>query len=339
VRHRAGERLRLAILGAGTIVPVHVRAFERIGRTALVAVASRSLERASAVTSLHGGRPFDDVTAMLDTVRPDVLLIATPPDRTPELCRLAVERGLPFLVEKPLAATEPAGLESIADAIERSRLVVAVGYHLRGLEALPDVRERLLARPPALIVGRWYGGTVGGEWWGRVERSGGQIVEQATHLLDLARVLAGDGHVVGAAALPPHSDRGGTRRDDADAAAANVAAATAAVVRFDSGAVGAFAATRVVASARVGLEIASDGLTVTVRREPGDELGRWVVTVDEGTGERVLRASRGPYEIQDAAFVRAVETNDPAAVLCTYRDAIATDRLARAVVAATGTRG
>ena len=36
-------------------------------------------------------------------------------------------------------------------------------------------------------------------WWGRVEQGGGQVIEQATHLYDLARLLMGEATVVGAA--------------------------------------------------------------------------------------------------------------------------------------------
>ena len=52
-----------------------------------------------------------------------------------------------------------------------------------------------------------------------------------------------------------------------------------------------------------------------------------------------LRAERDPYEIQAAAFLDAVEARDPGRVLSTYADALRTDRLTRAVVAATGAGG
>jgi myo-inositol 2-dehydrogenase/D-chiro-inositol 1-dehydrogenase len=326
------DRLRLAVIGAGFIVPVHLRAFDRIGRTTLVGVASRTLERAAAVTETFGGRPFDDPDRLLDEARPDVVLIATPPYRTPSVCELVLRRALPFLVEKPLAAADPTALAGLADAVERSGLVVAVGYHLRGLEALPGLRERLLAAPPVLVVGRWLDRTVSGDWWGRVDRSGGQFVEQATHLVDLARVLAGEASVVGAAA----ADALAAVRH---APSADVVAATAAVVRFDLGAVGAFAATRVLAGARIGLEVAAPGILATVTRSGEAGPPDWTVTIDEGDGARVLPGGRDPYEVQDEAFLRAVRSGDPSAVLCRYGDALATDRLTRAIVAATGMAG
>jgi myo-inositol 2-dehydrogenase / D-chiro-inositol 1-dehydrogenase len=328
----APERLRLAVIGAGSIVPTHLRAFERLGRTRLVAIASRTAERAAAIVEGFGGVAFTDPARMLDETAPHAVLLAVPPYRTPELCRLLVERRLPFLVEKPLAALDAGAPSEIADAVDASGLVVAVGYHLRGLEPLDDVRRRLAGRRIALVTGRWLDETVAGDWWGSVSRSGGQIVEQATHLFDLARVLAGEATVAGAVSLEGPGTRGVTGTVD-------VAAATAAVLRFDSGAVGSFAATRVLASARIALEVAAEGLLVTVARHAESDVSGWQVTLDDGGGERELPVARSPYEVQDEAFLDAVVAGAPTAVLCTYRDALATDRLVRAVVGATGSPG
>ena len=48
---------------------------------------------------------------------------------------------------------------------------------------------------------------------------------------------------------------------------------------------------------------------------------------------------RDPYEAQAEVFVDAVEAGEPDRVLSTYGDALETDRLTRAVVAATGHGG
>jgi predicted dehydrogenase len=43
-----------------------------------------------------------------------------------------------------------------------------------------------------MVMGYWMGGLPGAYWWRRLEMSGGQIVEQTTHIFDLARYLVGD---------------------------------------------------------------------------------------------------------------------------------------------------
>jgi predicted dehydrogenase len=244
------------------------------------------------------------------------------------VCEALVARAIPFLVEKPLAATDPGGPPRVAAAIAERGLVVAVGYHLRALEALPEVRERLAASPANLVVGRWLDSTPGPAWWRKEALGGGQVIEQATHLFDLARRLVGEAEVVGAASVP-----GSPTPDGAD-----VADATAAVLRFASGAIGNFANTRRLESHVIEVAFASDGLLTTIGRTDGGP-GDWTVAFDEGAGIRTAPPGRDPYERQAEVFLDAVEAGDPGAVLSTYEDALATDRLTRAVVAATGDRG
>ena len=164
---------------------------------------SRTIERAAATTAGRETPTYTDMARLLDEQRPDVVYVCTPPYRTPAACDLLIERGMPFLVEKPLAAHDGVGRARIADAIDRAGLVVAVGYHWRGLDFLPEVRRRLAERPPELVLARWLDDTPGPDWWGRVDQGGGQVVEQATHLYDLARHLVGRGDRSSAPRAPP----------------------------------------------------------------------------------------------------------------------------------------
>jgi myo-inositol 2-dehydrogenase / D-chiro-inositol 1-dehydrogenase len=241
-----------------------------------------------------------------------------------------VERGIPFLVEKPLAASDAGGPARLADAIDRAGLVVAVGYHLRALDIMAEVRERLAADPPRLVVARWLDRTPPPAWWGRVDEGGGQVVEQATHLYDLARLILGEAVVVGAAS---------TRDPAGSPPGVDVADATAAVLRFDGGAIGSFANSRRLASAVIEVEFVADGLLTTLEKRPDRGQGDWHARFDNGTTVRAIRAEADPYKRQAAVFLDAVEAGDRDGVLSTYRDALATDRLTRAVVAATGLPG
>jgi hypothetical protein len=65
----------------------------------------------------------------------------------------------------------------------------------------------------------------------------------------------------------------------------------------------------------------------------------WEVELRDGTDVRVLPPGRDPYEIQAERFLDAVEARNPGAVPSTYADAVRTDMLTRAVVAATGSPG
>ena len=101
-----------------------------------------------------------------------------------------------------------------------------VGYHRRALDIMAEVRARLADQPPELVVARWLDSTpepAGGAG----DQGGGQVVEQATHLYDLARTSS--------ARRPSSGLR--TRTRDSSPDGVDVVG-DAAVLRFDSGAVG-----------------------------------------------------------------------------------------------------
>jgi myo-inositol 2-dehydrogenase/D-chiro-inositol 1-dehydrogenase len=322
--------VRLGLVGAGWIARLHLEALQRLGRTELVGVTSRTLAGAEALTGSWGGRAFDDLDQMVDATRLDVAYLCVPPHQAVALGERLVAYGIPFLTEKPLAADDPDGPRRLAAAIERAGLIVAVGYHLRGLDVVPALRDRLAERPPRMVVARWLAETPPPAWWSRVAQGGGQVVEQATHLYDLSRYLVGEAEVVGAASV---------RSDDGATDARDVADAAAAVLRFETGAVGSFASANRLDTASIEIAFASDGLLSTLRKIPDGGQGDWHVTFDDGHQVLDLRTERDPYEIQAAAFLDALDAGDPMLALSSYADALRTDRLTRAVVAATGAAG
>jgi predicted dehydrogenase len=319
------ERHRLGIVGTGWVTDRHLPALHRIGRTELVGVVSATPGRAEAVTDRWGGAAYRTVEAMLDDARPDVVFVCRPPHMAAAVLETLIDRGVPFLTEKPLAATAE-DAERIGRLLDTRRLVVAVGYQWRALDFLPTVRERLAARPARLVLARWTGDLPGPAWWRHAAESGGQVVEQATHLYDLARLLVGEAQVVAAAS--DRAPRAGLPDADVDDVAA-------AVLRFETGAVGSFTNTSILASSVIELDLLADGARTTLRQ---DGL-RWTLSLDDGAGRTLVPADRDPYEAQAEAFLDAVDRDEPGAVLSSYADALRTDRLTRAVVTAAGSRG
>jgi hypothetical protein len=71
------------------------------------------------------------------------------------------------------------------------KLVTAVGYHWRYPRTTEEAQEFLARNPVRLALGYWLDSTPPPEWWIKEARSGGQMVEQTTHIFDLARLLVG----------------------------------------------------------------------------------------------------------------------------------------------------
>ncbi len=325
----SGTRLRLALIGTGWITARHLPILARLDRTELVAVVSASAERAAAVAATWGGTPFTDIERMLDQATPEVALICLPPDRSAAACLAVIRRGIPFLTEKPLGAVG-ADPERVAATLAGTGLVTAVGYQWRGLDFLPRLRERLADEPARLLMARWTGPTPGPSWWRHVAQSGGQVVEQATHLYDLARYLLGEGTVL-AAASARH-----VRPDFPDADVDDVATA---IVRFESGTLATFTSSCLYPSGVVRFELGSDGRRSTIRLIDRPDGPDWALTIEDEAGTTVHASGRDPYEVQAIAFLDGVRDRDPGRVLSSYADALLSDRLTRAVVAATGSPG
>jgi predicted dehydrogenase len=320
--------MRLGLIGAGGVTVQHLPVLKALGRTDLVGVVSATLERASAKAAEWGGSAYVETERMLDEQKPEIVLVCLPPYLTGAACRTLAERGIPFLTEKPLDS-DPEPPLAVAHLVTERGLVTAVGYQWRALDFLPEVRARIAERPARLLLARWLAGTPPPAWWHRADQGGGQVIEQATHQYDLARVLLGEATVIAAAA--DHYPR--PSEPDVD-----VAAVGSALLRFEGGAIGSFSNTRLLSADLVDIVLVGDDLRVTIVLNswlPQD----WTVTVEKDGVVRVLTNHANPFVAQAAAFLDAVAAHDPSRVFCSYADALKTDQLTRSVVAATGVGG
>jgi len=244
--------------------------------------------------------------------------------------RAALEAGLPMFVEKPLALDVAAAAE-IASGVAERDLVTATGYHWRYYDTVEEAAALLVGRRVRLAVASWLDKVPPVAWWTRLDRSGGQVVEQATHLLDLLRVLVGEVRTVHAVGAPPASAQGDEASGGPGAAQErDVDEAGAATLQFASGAVGAVLHTSLLgwkAAARVSLY--ADGLVVEVAED--------ALVVDRGAGPDRRAPVVDAKTAADRAFIDAVRGADPTVVRAPYAQALRTHRLACAVAEAAAT--
>ena len=140
------------------------------------------------------------------------------------------------------------------------------------------------------------------------------MVEQTTHILDLARYLVGD--VVSVYGLAGHTAR-------PDFPGLDVPTVSTASLKFSSGAVANFSSTCLLRwGHRVGLHLFGDGIAM--------ELTDHDIMVDVGAGRPVRHAEGDPVWREDRDFIDAVrgETNR---IRCSYGEALKTHRVALAI--------
>ncbi|MEX5717367.1 Gfo/Idh/MocA family protein [Geodermatophilus maliterrae] len=312
-------RLRVACVGTGFIAGQHLRALSGMTDVEIVAVADTQPERAEQVASSYDARSYDDGLTLLETEELDAVWLCVPPFAHGALEAAVIARGLPFFVEKPLALDLPTA-QGIADRLAGSGLTTAVGYHWRHLDVVERARELLAGTPAQLVTGYWWDRTPRVPWWPRREYSGGQVVEQTTHIFDLARHLAGEVETVTAAerAAPDGVE--------------DVPTASSSLLRFVSGAVGSISSARVLGGRhRVALHVVADGLVIEVSERGLTDHELHVGTAD---GVEVLRSEQDPIAAEDREFVdvllgRAPRTRVPySEALRSHALACAADRSA-----------
>jgi myo-inositol 2-dehydrogenase / D-chiro-inositol 1-dehydrogenase len=302
--------LRAGLVGAGAVGERHARTLAGFPDVEVVAVHDQDAVAAHALAAELGAAPVDRLDTLLAGGL-DAVWLCVPPFAHGELESAVLEAGLPFFVEKPLAADLPVA-RGVARAVTAAGLPTATGYHWRHLDTVERMRTTLSGRDVRAVDARWWGTTPPPAWWRRQELSGGQLVEQATHVIDLARWLAGPvAEVVGAAA--PSTTEG---RDVPDA--------TAAVLRFESGAVGTVSTSCVLPSpTAAGLDVVADGLSLHLT-----ETAVRIRTVD---GETTVAAAVDPRHAVDRAFVDVLSGRPAPPGLVDYAEALRTHRLACAI--------
>ena len=314
------DRLRIGFIGAGGIAQRHLGVLEHFADVEVAAFTDPLFDRARDGAARFGARAFETHVQMLDACALDAVFICVPPFAHGHVERAVIARGLPFFVEKPLAA-DLATAEAIAESVEQAGLVTAVGYHWRYLDTVDEAQGVVADNPVQFVSGYWLDATPPPAWWWRQDRSGGQMVEQATHIVDLARTLVGEiDEVFG---LCGHRDR-------ADFSGLDVATASTASLRFAGGAVGNIGATCLLRwGHRIGLHLFADSLAI--------ELSEHEIMIDVGRGRPTRRAEGDPVERQDRAFVDAV-LGRPNRIRCSYAEALRTQRVTAGIVESAQTR-
>ncbi len=303
------NRTRLGFIGAGGIATRHTNVLLDFPDVNIAAFADQSLDRAQELAALAGAKAYADFRQMLDCEQLDALYICVPPFAHGEIERAALERGLTFFVEKPLAADYETAAQ-IAREVAARNLITAVGYHWRYLDTTMRVQELLEKNPARLALGYWLDATPPPAWWSVEAQSGGQMVEQTTHIFDLTRLLIGEAVSVYAA---------GSRTERAEFPHTDVSDVSVATLNFASGAIGTLASTCLLRwKHRTELHLFSEAMAI--------ELSDVSMIIDVGRGRPVEPAQGDPVVREDRDFIDAVQGKSNR-IRVPYAEALRTHRL------------
>lgn len=299
--------IRIGVVGAGIIAAEHMKHIHRNERAELAAVCDVAPGAAEAAVKQYGGKAYTDYNTMLEQEQLDALFICVPPFAHGDMEEKAAAKGIHLLVEKPLGLS----MEEVrrkADVLEQSGIITGSGYCLRYMESVQRAKRYLEGKEIAMVRAYRFGGLPPNVWWVDHAKSGGQLVEQSTHNLDMMLYLAGDVRRVSAdMALLLSRDVPGITTPDA--ASVNMVFESGALGHIDTGFFPQ-------PDGRASLEIMGRNFRLTLE---GQDL-----TILEPEQTTILRGKGDFYQMQDDAFIRAVETGDRSLILADYTQALRT---------------
>lgn len=365
------QRLRIAFIGAGFVnfgggegPWDHASRLEQMADVEVSVICDPDESRAAAQLERRrrGARPdiygacriFTGWREMLTAAPPDAVIIGLPPaahGRMSGVELACAQAGVHMLIEKPLAVSDPGQVMQLAAVLSSARaangnpLVTSVGYMLRYHNVVNELRTLLSAKAaqgqsPCVFLGRYaaaYPFILSPSFWD-ARQSGGPIVEQATHFVDLARYLLGEIELdsimaqqigaqdpLGKLAAMPLSPTGRPLGESAPADE-QIPRATIAQWRFASGAVGSLAHSLLQHGKAYDteLEVWADGLRAVLTDPYSDECQLHVRAGEFRSAPRPIGGVNDPYLAEMTAFLRAIRENRLDLIRSPYHDAAKT---------------
>ena len=180
--------LRLGLAGLGSMGRNHLRVISNHPDTILAAVADPTPEALEAAVAQTGAQGFADPLVMIATAELDGVVVAAPTTNHSALALAAIERGLPVLVEKPLAATVDDAI-AIVSAARKRGVRIQVGHVERYNPAVLEMGRLLRAGWLSTIYA--ITSRRAGPFPDRI-RDVGVTVDLGTHDVDMLSWVAGE---------------------------------------------------------------------------------------------------------------------------------------------------
>ncbi len=188
--------VRFGILGAGFVARVFADDLAAVEGAALTAVASRTMEGASAFAAAYPGvRAHRDLAELLASGDVDVLYICTPPHRHAEDCLQSLEAGVPVLCEKPFADDAATAGQVVAAARAAGLFCMEAMWmrFLPAVRAMADLVESGRIGEPRVLLADFGMANVFDPThrYYDPDRGGGALLDRGVYAVALAVMLFG----------------------------------------------------------------------------------------------------------------------------------------------------
>jgi len=298
--------MKIAFIGVGGIAGNYRRSLKQLERP-IAAVCDINADCARQIAAEENAVAYTDHREVLLNEKPDVVFTCIPPGAHTTQVADAAKSGAAVFVAKPIAIDLDTARRT-RDAIASAGVINQVGYMARYSDLTQKTKEVIGDRKLAMGFGRFLCRMGASHpWWGKFALSGGQMLEQSTHVFDLLRYFLGDVGTVQAYGIKGVS---GSIPDFEECTVCNL--------QFESGGVGNVTSTCVARSpGGFAAELVGDDLylKLTLDLQLREQIGSESIEYD---------GTEAGYYRQIEHFIRAVESNDQGHIRSDYADALKT---------------
>jgi predicted dehydrogenase len=190
--------LRTGILGCGIFARKHAQILSTLtNEVDLVAFCDRHPERAGSYSAEYTAGQAAVYTShekLIADAGLDLLFICLPPYGHTDEVERAAACGIHMLIEKPISLHSEHAWQMVQQ-VEAAGVKSQVGFMFRFGEAVERLKALIdsgSVGPIGLMSARYFCNSLHAGWWREREKSGGQLVEQVIHMVDLMRYLVGE---------------------------------------------------------------------------------------------------------------------------------------------------
>jgi predicted dehydrogenase len=189
------QPVRIAVAGVGLIGKRHVAAIDVVPNTSLACIIDPT-DAGEEIAKATGARHYRTLADMLDTDRPDGIILATPNQMHVKAGLKCIAAGIPTLIEKPIA-TDTAGAQTLVDAANAANVPILTGHHRRYNPLIQMAYDVIsggeLGHITSIQGQTWFrkpNNYFDVEW--RSQSGAGPVFLNLIHDIDVLRYLCGD---------------------------------------------------------------------------------------------------------------------------------------------------
>jgi len=187
---------RIAVVGCGEAgYEMHLPALALMEGVEVVGACDTDAGRRERASSKFSVPVFADYGEMLAIARPEVVIVATPPDSHTAICLSAIDAGCHLICEKPFVPNVGEGRE-IMEAAKRAGKRIALNHEFREMPIFRALLDATRGHPeePVFFASLWQNTDVPpwteGGWRGAMLRR--TLHEAGIHLIDYILALFGE---------------------------------------------------------------------------------------------------------------------------------------------------